>query len=289
MKSLTSIMLFRIITGIEALRTTLLSGAAPKISCGPCSSSSTTTTQVMACVRRRLHGPPMPMVMRGVQLLILALGSVPSLVNAGFGLGDYRIDVDFFGGEGDLSPAQYVHRDNNVDGCDRWGICVDLLTWMIEKGRQCGMCALSALLLPTIASLLQRQTLLLSSPLSLHSRYKAYLQGKMPATPRGRKYQSPLWYLYSPGLPKIEREAQLAELRYVEQQLGVKFWKVKVDNEKKERFLKSLAEASEAPGDNKIPRRFREEAARSPGTPFFYNLYVQGIFVHVRACACVFL
>lgn len=105
-------------------------------------------------------------------------------------------------------------------------------------------------------------------------RYRAYLQNKTPVTPRGKKYSSPLWYLYSPNIPKIERDAQLAELRYVEQQLGIKFWKVKVDSEKKERFLKSLAEASEPPPDNKLPRRFREEASPSPATPFFYNLYV---------------
>jgi len=29
-------------------------------------------------------------------------------------------------------------------------------------------------------------------------------------------------------------------------------------------------EASEAPGDDNMPRRFREEIPRSPGTPFFY-------------------
>jgi len=148
--------------------------------------------------------------------------------------------------------------------------------------RRCGLRALStaapspSLLIPTYHFQQGSPQSSLPSPsLPLSpSRYKAYLQSKSPRTPAGKKYPSPLWYLYSPGLPKMEREAQLAELRYVEQQLGVKFWKVKVDSEKKERFLKSLAEASEAPGDNKMPRRFREEMARSPGTPFFYNLYV---------------
>jgi hypothetical protein len=234
------------------------------------------------------------MVVMALQLLILALGTFPSLVKAGFGLGDYRIDVDFFGGEGDLSPAQYVHRDDYVDGCVRKGVYLDMLTWVMKKGRQhCVLLAcpwappsLPPSLLPTISPSSRDEHTHSHLP-SPHSRYKAYLQGKSPATPRGRKYPSPLWYLYSPGLPKIEREAQLAELRYVEQQLGVKFWKVKVDSEKKERFLKSLAEASEAPGDNKMPRRFREEAARSPGTPFFYNLYVKRIFVHVCACVCM--
>jgi len=43
--------------------------------------------------------------MMALQLLVLAL-CCTSFVKAGFGLGDYRIDVDFLGGEGDLSPAQ---------------------------------------------------------------------------------------------------------------------------------------------------------------------------------------
>lgn len=106
-------------------------------------------------------------------------------------------------------------------------------------------------------------------------RYRDYIRGKTPALPSGRKgkYPSPLWYLYSPDLPKVERDAQLAEVRHVEQQLGVKFWKVKVDSGKKARFLKSLAEAAEAPPDNRMPRRFREEMQpRGPSTPFFYNL-----------------
>ena len=41
-----------------------------------------------------------------LQLLVLALCCFPMLVKAGFGLGDYRIDFDFLGGEGDLSPEQ---------------------------------------------------------------------------------------------------------------------------------------------------------------------------------------
>ena len=111
-------------------------------------------------------------------------------------------------------------------------------------------------------------------------RYRDYIRGKTPALPAGRqgKYPSPLWYLYSPDLPKVERDAQLAEVRHVEQQLGVKFWKVKVDSGKRARFLKSLAEAAEAPPENRMPRRFREEMQpRGASTPFFYNLCVRRV------------
>lgn len=49
---------------------------------------------------------PVVVVVMALQLLVLMLCCFPMVVKAGFGLGDYRIDVDFFGGEGDLSPAQ---------------------------------------------------------------------------------------------------------------------------------------------------------------------------------------
>lgn len=82
----------------------------------------------------------------------------------------------------------------------------------------------------------------------------------------------------------MERDAQLAELRHVEQQLGVKFWKVKVDSGKKARFLKSLAEATEPPPDNRMPRRFREEMQpRGPSLPFFYNLCVRPVSPATRS------
>jgi hypothetical protein len=68
---------------------------------------------------------------------------------------------------------------------------------------------------------------------------------------------------------------QLAEIRHVEQQLGTKFWKVKLDADKKSRFLKSLAECSLAPPEVKLPRKYSNDGYSiplTPGTPFFYNV-----------------
>ena len=52
------------------------------------------------------HPPRTPFLLSTILLMLLAL--VLHTAEAGFGMGDYRIDFDFLGGEGDLSPEQYV-------------------------------------------------------------------------------------------------------------------------------------------------------------------------------------
>ena len=84
---------------------------------------------------------------------------------------------------------------------------------------------------------------------------------------------SSLTQLPTPFLP--HHQAQLAEIRHVEQQLGVRFWKIKVDSDKKLRFLKSVVESTMGPPDVKMPRRYSDDGIfypNVPTTPFFYNM-----------------
>ncbi len=51
------------------------------------------------------QGPLTALVAALVLVVVVALALLPSGVGA-FGFGDYRIDFDFLGGEGDLRPEQ---------------------------------------------------------------------------------------------------------------------------------------------------------------------------------------